>query len=64
MMLSQFPLFFRIMILSDIQLSADYLVVLSERLENLSYIKLDFGNIIHNARLFGETIGNNLGGVF
>ena len=52
------------MILSDIQLSADYLVVLSERLENLPYIKLEFGNIIHKARLFGETIGNNLGGVF
>lgn len=51
-------------VLSDIQLSADYLVELSERLENLRYIKLESGNIIHKARLFGETIGKSLDGVF
>ena len=51
-------------VLSDIQLSTDTLVGLAERFTNLSYIKLESGNIIHKARSFEVALGESLKGVF
>ena len=51
-------------ILSDIQLSTDFIVGLAERFENLKYVKLESGNIIHKARSFGVAIEESLDGVF
>jgi dihydrodipicolinate synthase/N-acetylneuraminate lyase len=50
--------------LSDISLPVGFLVELSAKLENLNYIKLEFGNIIHKARKLQEHPKNNLSGVF
>lgn len=36
--------------LSDISLPVDFIITLSNRLENLKYVKLEFGNITHKAR--------------
>ncbi|MGV3503438.1 MAG: dihydrodipicolinate synthase family protein [Adhaeribacter sp.] len=50
--------------LSDISLSVDFLVNLSARLNNLRYIKLEFGNIIHKARKILAHPQSRLEGVF
>ncbi|ANE51078.1 dihydrodipicolinate synthase family protein [Flavisolibacter tropicus] len=50
--------------LSDISLPVDFLANLSSRLENLKYIKLESGNIIHKARKLLAHPKNNLVGVF
>lgn len=50
--------------LSDISLSVDFLVNLSAKLENLKYIKLEFGNIINKARKILAHPASNLEGVF
>jgi len=60
----EIPIVLQDHVLSDIQLSVDYLVKLSGRLRNLKYIKLESGNIIHKARSLGSAIGNSLDGVF
>ena len=51
-------------VLSDIQLSTNFMVGLAERFEHLQYIKLESGNIIHKARTFGVAVGHSLAGVF
>ncbi len=50
--------------LSDISLSVDFLVNLSAKLNNLKYIKLEFGNIINKARKIMAHPMSNLDGVF
>ncbi len=50
--------------LSDISLSVDFLVNLSARLNNLKYVKLEFGNIIHKARKILAHPQSRLAGVF
>lgn len=50
--------------LSDIQLSTEAIVGMAERFANLSYVKLESGNIIHKARSFEVSIGESLRGVF
>lgn len=50
--------------LSDISLSVDFLVNLSAKLDNLKYIKLEFGNIIHKARKILAHPNCRLEGVF
>ncbi len=44
------PLVLQDHVLSDIQLTTDYLVGLSQACEHLTHIKLESGNIIHKAR--------------
>lgn len=50
--------------LSDISLPVDFLATLSARLENLKYIKLESGNIIHKARKLLAHPNSGLEGVF
>lgn len=50
--------------LSDISLPVAFLAELSVKLENLKYIKLEFGNIIHKARKLLAHPQNTLHGVF
>ncbi len=50
--------------LSDIALPVDFLVSLSAKLENVKYIKLEFGNIINKARKLLAHPKHNLLGVF
>ncbi|GAB2549819.1 dihydrodipicolinate synthase family protein [Rufibacter soli] len=50
--------------LSDISMPVDFLVGLSNKLKNLQYIKLEFGNIIHKARKILAHPQNKLVGVF
>jgi 2-keto-3-deoxy-L-arabinonate dehydratase len=50
--------------LSDISLPVDFLSSLSSRLENLKYIKLESGNIIHKARKLLAHQESSLTGVF
>lgn len=50
--------------LSDISLPVDFLATLSSRLENLKYIKLESGNIIHKARQLLAHPKSGLDGVF
>jgi 2-keto-3-deoxy-L-arabinonate dehydratase len=50
--------------LSDISLPVNFLISLSEKLENLKYIKLESGNIIHKARQLLAHPKNQLAGVF
>lgn len=50
--------------LSDISLSVDFIVNLSAKLNNLKYVKLEFGNIIHKARKILAHPQSKLEGVF
>lgn len=50
--------------LSDISMSVDFLVKLSAKLENLKYLKLEFGNIINKARKVLEHPQSRYIGVF
>ncbi len=50
--------------LSDISLPVDFLASLSAKLENLKYIKLESGNIIHKARKLLAHLEAKLDGVF
>jgi dihydrodipicolinate synthase/N-acetylneuraminate lyase len=58
------PLVLQDHVLSDIQLTSEFIIRLSERFETLRYIKLESGNIIHKARSFEMVIGDSLDGVF
>jgi 4-hydroxy-tetrahydrodipicolinate synthase len=50
--------------LSDISLPVDFIASLSAKLENLKYVKLEFGNIIHKARKLLAHPKSSLEGVF
>lgn len=58
------PIFLQDHQLSDISLPVDFLVNLSNDLENLKYIKLESGNIIHKGRELLAHPKNKLDGVF
>lgn len=58
------PIIFQDHQLSDISLSVDFLIELSAKLENLKYVKLEHGNIIHKARMLLSHPKNTLYGVF
>ena len=58
------PLILQDHVLSDISLSVSDLVGLAGRFEHLAYIKLESGNIIHNARALLAASEGRLTGVF
>ena len=58
------PIFLQDHQLSDISLPVDFLVELSNDLENLKYIKLESGNIIHKGRELLAHPKSKLDGVF
>ena len=58
------PLVLQDHVLSDIQLSAAEIISYSERFKNLSYVKLESGNIVHKARSLDVAVGESLEGVF
>lgn len=50
--------------LSDISLPVSFLISMGNRLENVCYVKLESGNIIHKARTISESHENPFCGIF